>query len=118
MIAYNGNSASNGYGILLRSSSNNRIQIIAGGSGYVASQVTPTVGEWTLVTAVRRSGAWELYVNGESVVISNATVTTRPVVGSWRVGAGSANNAFFNGAVDDVKLYESPLTQDEIRAAF
>lgn len=117
IIAYNGNSATSGYGLMLRGSSSNRIQILVGGVGYVTSQVTPTVGEWTLATAVRRSGTWRLFVNGAEATVGNDGAAPNAVTGTTKVGASSINAGLFNGSVDDVKIYESALTDDEIRAA-
>lgn len=119
IVAYNGNTATNGYGIMLRASNSNRLTILLGGVAFVASSVTPTVGEWTLVTATRRSGTWRLYVNGENVNVTSSGSTPNGPGGAFRVGAipqGAAG--FFNGAVDDVKVWESALTDDEIRAEY
>jgi len=81
--------------------------------------VTSTAGytnQWTHVTAVRQNDAIYLYING---VLNNTGIcegmvqrTSSPVL----IGALSANNYyyhFFNGKIDDVRIYDYALSADE-----
>ncbi|MDQ2697476.1 MAG: LamG domain-containing protein, partial [Actinomycetota bacterium] len=66
-----------------------------------------------------RSGTWRLYVNGENVDVTSSGSAPNGPGGAFRVGAIPQGTAgFFNGAVDDVKVWESALTDDEIRAEY
>lgn len=70
IICYNGNSNTNGYGIMISSANANKLSILCGGSVTLNSTVGLTVGVWQHIV-VKRSptltgGFWTLYVDGVS----------------------------------------------------
>ncbi|MFA5291585.1 MAG: LamG domain-containing protein [Phycisphaerae bacterium] len=85
-----------------------------GGDGLVS---TGGYGnEWTYVTAVRQGAAKYLYING---VLDNNGVCNGIVAGTISpvlIGARSANDyyyRFFNGKIDDVRIYDYALSAAE-----
>ena len=78
-------------------------------------------GEWLQVTAVYdvEAGLRNLYVNGlldVSIADSGVcTATTHNVyVGARANGDNSGPEAFFNGMIDDVRIYNRALSQAEV----
>jgi len=92
--------------------------------GFTAS--TPfTSSDWTHVAAVFDSGSLLLYMNGEQQAVTAATFaavgshTSAAAIGARRGSDafGTADNGdYFDGLIDDVRLYDNALTADEIRA--
>jgi len=117
MILYNGNSGTDGYGLMLQKSNGNKVTILLGGVAFASSQATLAAGEWTLVTAVRKSGTWHLYIDGAEVSITSSTAVTHTPSGTTRAGASQSNAEYFNGSVDEVKIYESALSEKQVAAA-
>jgi len=95
----------------------------AGGPGvavYADSGVTPTIGTWYhlagVYDATRQSAS--IYVNGV-LAAEVYSVSPSPANGHTGIGRGQYNNSYVdwvNGAIDDVRLYQSALTPDEILA--
>ena len=85
-------------------------------SGFLDSGSTPAVGQWQHVAATFDGTTARFYVGGSEV----ASRTVSGSVGSstvWRVGAyGSTPGGFFDGLIDDVRIYDEPLTAGEIQA--
>ena len=81
-------------------------------------------GTWQHVVAIydQSAGTMALYVNG--VNVANATPpdagpvsTPLPVsIGSRRSGVGSEYDFYFNGAIDEVAIYNSALTSEQVLA--
>ncbi len=76
-----------------------------------------SLGEWTHVAATLVNNQKALYVNGRLVGQSTAVLslnTARPL----RIGAGASESAtgnyFFNGLIDEVRLYNRVLSQEEL----
>lgn len=115
-ILANGNTATSGYGLFLNHGDGDRLSILVAGVNVAGSQVVLTSGEWTHVAAVRRSGTWELYVNGEVVPITNSGATpVTPTTGTV-IGNDQSNNHAFNGLIDDARIYTRALAAVEISA--
>jgi hypothetical protein len=115
-IVYNGGSGTSGYGIMLNGSRSGKLSILCGGVVFIDTDTTLPVGQWTHVAAVRRTGTWELYVNGTSVPFvagANTTATPNRPSGVTNVG-GEGGGAPFNGYIDGVRLYEVALSAAQI----
>ena len=89
------------------------------GSSYVAvNGLAPTVGTWYHLTGVynKTANTIELFVNGLSQ--GSATSTTAwKANGSTVIGRGkwaTVATDFVNGAIDEVRFYDRPLTSTEI----
>jgi hypothetical protein len=84
-------------------------------SGYLDSGTTPSVGQWQHIAATFDGTTARFYVDGTEV--ANRTVTgSVGTSNTWRIGAyGSSPDGFFDGAVDDVRIYNHALSAAEIQ---
>jgi hypothetical protein len=93
---------------------------LAAGHDFVRSTAPPTPGEWTHLAGVydKYEGKMRLYVNG--VLMGEADRVPRwHGVGTTRIGhlrANGANQGFFPGAIDELKIYDRPISAAEVRA--
>jgi hypothetical protein len=73
------------------------------------------VGVWVHVAAVYDGTTWYLFRQGTLVDTHEDPVGAIKVSQPWGVGAtGSGNMRFFNGFIDDVRLYNRALKADEV----
>ncbi len=82
------------------------------------SSSTISASTWTHVALVRDSSTVKFYINGALDVSRSATFTPN-AGGAQAVNIGSQANGnynFFNGKISDVKLFDRPLTSNEISA--
>lgn len=97
-----------------------RISIIWGSQLIGTGTVDLPTSVWTHV-AITRSGstgawAWGIYVNG--VAQSSGTTIHNPNGTSANLAIGrngDVNNSYFNGQIDDVRLYQRPMSDTELR---
>jgi hypothetical protein len=71
---------------------------------------------WTHLTATYDNAMLRLYVNGtlvRSSAMSGALLTS---TGALRIGGNSVWGEFFQGSIDEVRIYNRALTQTEIQA--
>ena len=101
IIAYNGNTGTSGWGIMVSGSMYSALyggQVIFG-----TSTVVP--GVWTHVALVRNNGTATLYVNG----VVTATSTTPPGIptGNFALGAPptAPTSQFYTGLIDEVRVF-------------
>jgi hypothetical protein len=113
IIAYNGNAASDGWGIY--QSGTNYFGIFGGSVIQIgATSGAATAGTWTHVALVREGGTAALFING---VINGTTTTASPM--SPHIGDGFAVGALpeapssddFNGTIDEVRICDFGSTQ-------
>lgn len=95
VVAYNGNSASSGFGLLAR---NGQWSILVGGLNFGDTGVPITVNQWNHLAAVRESGTARLYVNGTP---QGNPVTTSPNAPTALANVGGN----FDGLVDEVRFF-------------
>ncbi|MES9684605.1 LamG-like jellyroll fold domain-containing protein [Gottfriedia acidiceleris] len=115
-IFSNGDGLSNGYSIMLDHDNGDKVSIVINGQTILGSETALTAGQWTNITAARRSGTWELYINGNSVpVTNNTTAPSTPTTGTY-IGADSRGQQSFNGGIDAVRVYNQALSTDQIMA--
>jgi len=90
---------------------------LSSGSFRVRSIIKPTVGTWYHLVAVRdkANGKMRLYINGvlegEANETSNWNATGEFVIGRGKWGSP---NDYTNGAIDEVNVYDYPITQSEV----
>ena len=71
--------------------------------------------DWHLLVGVRTGGQMKIYVDGSLSGTINITGTaTYGTPLSGRLGSGIANNKFFKGKIDDVKIFNGSLVEPEI----
>jgi hypothetical protein len=83
----------------------------------VSSDEPPSVGEWTHF-AMRRSGTWyTLFVDGVEQVDRERVNNDFQGVGTILFGGvPSAGNYYFDGKIDDARIYNRALSETEIMA--
>ncbi|AWW00545.1 LamG domain-containing protein [Arcticibacterium luteifluviistationis] len=89
--------------------------------GYTASSNSGlATNQWVQLTAVRTYQSLKLYVNGELVrtTSSNAVIPFKSSdIG--RIGANSSTlGNYFNGKIDDVRLFKGALNDEEVYALY
>ncbi|MGO8927924.1 MAG: LamG-like jellyroll fold domain-containing protein [Limisphaerales bacterium] len=96
------------------------------GIGNPDTTITSTAavndGQWHHVAATRNntSGAMKLYVDGALQASATGPTGTRSAPPALRVGSIQAGytGGFFNGAVDDVRIYNYQLSTSQIAALY
>lgn len=94
---------------------------IFGGQGYsnwggAQSTTNLAIGQWVHLAGTYDGTAFKLYVDGQLVKTQNSTTgfssNTRPLtIGSW-----PAENKFFDGEIDEVRVWNIARTQAEIQS--
>jgi hypothetical protein len=97
-------------------------QIYKEGGGVMISQssnATVEVGKWHHVACVRRGKLGVLYIDGRKDAQADCDGTPAtmdaPVTAGFGEGAG---HTYFNGALDDVRIYRRALSDEEITTVF
>jgi prepilin-type N-terminal cleavage/methylation domain-containing protein len=115
-----------GYGVAIGVGSAGKIDFATDGGGGdgagrwdLASTTSYVVDTWYYVSAVRISGLKKLYING---VLENSTSETRELSDtshSLYMGQADVDSAkWFNGTIDEVRIYNRALTIDEIKLLY
>lgn len=75
-------------------------------------------GSWHHVVATRTgaSGAMKLYVDGALQASATGATAPRAATSGIRVGASLNGGAFFTGAIDELKIFNYPLSQTQVAA--
>ncbi len=107
-------------GYILYAGQNGNWQFWIGtGSGW-SNAAGPVVemGEWTHVAGAYETGQQTLYINGVEAGSASGTISLNEDI-VLTIGAGASNvaagNYFFVGVLDDVALFDSALTEQEIQ---
>ena len=102
IIAYNGNTASNGWGIYL----NNGAYFGLFGGVSLVGLGTATAGTWSHLALVRANGVATFYVNG---IASGSTTASAPLApsGGFAIGAPPQSVATekFGGTIDELRVF-------------
>ncbi|HSH02561.1 MAG TPA: LamG-like jellyroll fold domain-containing protein, partial [Anaerolineae bacterium] len=115
IIFVNGNTGANGYALVLDPSNN--LLILHGGVTFIGTGLTITDNNWHHIAMVRSADDWQFYFDNVLTPLSgNANIVT-PGTGT-AIGSSSVGTEFFDGYVDDVHLYEIPLTPTQVGALF
>jgi hypothetical protein len=74
---------------------------------------------WIHIAGVYDGQAWHLYRNGEEIGRQTSTLGAIPVESDWAIGAKPPSvpptaDRFFNGSIDDVRIYRRALAPSEI----
>ncbi|WP_227497103.1 LamG-like jellyroll fold domain-containing protein [Planctomonas psychrotolerans] len=78
-------------------------------------------GQWHHVVANLGSTGMQLYVDGALVGERSDAVQGQAYNGFWRIGGDTTwagTSMYFGGAIDDVAIYRSALTADQVRAHY
>lgn len=80
-------------------------------SGYVF----PTPGRWYHAVMLRDSGTTKFYVNG---IQTTGTDTRNPLPPTAFVIGSATGQRFFNGALDDIRIYNRALSSNEVQQLY
>lgn len=84
---------------------------------FSTTEETVSTGEWTHVAAVIDSEGAEIYIDGDSQADNSDEGDEFNSIsgGELSIGAfGLAEEEYFNGAIDEVRLYDRALSEEEI----
>lgn len=70
---------------------------------------------WNHVVLQWETNKWQVYLNGSSKTMF--TFGT-PVQNKWKLKFGNRSSFYFNGKLDDIRIYSDQLTSGEINAIF
>jgi hypothetical protein len=73
-------------------------------------------GNWYHIAAVKSGTTRTLYINGVVVPMTGTAITTVANTDSLVIGADRLNNLFFNGTIDEVRLWSIANNQATIQA--
>jgi len=62
----------------------------------------------------RAAGTARIYVNGVDKTVESAVATTFTTDNEWVIGGSPANSEYFNGYLDDLRIYPNALTGEEV----
>lgn len=90
------------------------------GNSTVYSSSSLATNQWVQLTAVRSYQKLKLYVNGNLVSnTSNTSIIPFKSSDIGRIGANSSTlGNYFNGKIDDVRLYKGALNDEEVYALY
>jgi PKD repeat protein len=99
--------------------------VYPGGVRTVNSSASFNDGEWHHVVAQLGATGMRLYVDGKRVGQRTDTTSGQAYSGVWRIGGDNLggwpnqpSSAYFAGDVDEVAIYPSVLTQDQVLAHY
>ena len=89
--------------------------------GYTVNTSTAlNDGQWHHAVGTLDANGVTLYVDGKRIGRNGGTTTAQPYSGYWRIGGDSPweGNAYFAGDIDEVAVYSSALSLDQVRDHF
>ncbi len=120
---YNGND-SGGFGFGVGNGagvSGSKLQLLFGSVNWLDTGYTLTNNKWYHVVVARDSGTTRVYVNGV-VLATTFADTPLAVVNKFTIGdqldAANSPYRFFNGTVDDVRIYNRTLSATEVNQLY
>ena len=88
------------------------------GSGGNKARTGVAMGAWQHVAGTFDGETLRLYINGKAAASSKSQFKTIPEGGSFRIGGMVDAEGFFEGMIDDVRVYSRALGQREILADY
>ncbi|MEF2977726.1 PKD domain-containing protein [Subtercola sp. YIM 133946] len=87
-----------------------------GNTQVLSSPTTLNDGQWHQVVGTLTSTGMAFFVDGIRVGFRSDTTSAQPYNGYWRIGGDSSwnGNAWFAGAIDDVSIYPTALTKQQV----
>lgn len=118
-IANRGLSGTNGFGLVRYGS---KIKIGWQGGGNFNSSLAITTGQWYHVTSITNGASFKIYING---ALDNATgavnvvaSTKNFIIGAVRDSSDTSYTYYFNGLIDEIRVYKRILSAAEISAIY
>ena len=109
------------HGFVLRSDTptNTTLWMVGNGATYVSVTGGITIGTWHHIVGTYNGSLATLYVDG--VEKANGTLAggiDYTDVGDLYIGSSNANNRYFNGKMDEVRIYNRALTAEQVIANY
>jgi hypothetical protein len=84
--------------------------------GSLSQQESGTIDflKWYHVAGTSKSGEQKLYINGEEVDSATLTGSLTTSIGDCLIGNGVNRSYYFNGLIDDVRIYNYARTPSQI----
>ncbi len=87
----------------------------AGFSQGVFAPVLPAdIGTWVHLAGAYDGAAWRLYKNGVLVATAPSFIGAIPTPSEWTIGAHDGVDRFFQGSIDEVRVWSFARSADEI----
>ncbi|MEK7309789.1 MAG: LamG-like jellyroll fold domain-containing protein [Planctomycetota bacterium] len=120
--SHSGNESGQTYGIELDVGDNNKVLFYPADGSISFNGVTSlspiNLNQWYFLAAVNDpSGLRKIYINGTEVV-SATGVNFKSSSTGFNIGKNLGGGQYFNGLIDDVKIYNYARTAGEIQAAY
>ncbi|HEY8589239.1 MAG TPA: LamG domain-containing protein [Naasia sp.] len=92
--------------------------VYPGTTKILASPTALNDGQWHHLVGNLSAAGMELYVDGLRVAADPTVTTAQAYSGYWRIGGDSAwaGDNWFDGVIDDVAVYGSPLSKTNVEA--
>jgi hypothetical protein len=87
-----------------------------GSSDYLSGPTASPVNTWTHVALTYDSIALRLYVNGTQVATAARTGAVQTSTNPLWIGGNNPYGEYFQGLIDEVRVYNRALTQTDIQA--
>jgi len=85
----------------------------------LTSSAVLQTGNWSNVVAVIDIGnKISLYLNGENVANSSISSGARNTIGNWQIGRDTSGARWFDGSIDQVRIFNEALDPLEIEALY
>jgi len=97
----------------LSSCSENQIKVTKYGVADICVGTFPQNTNWHMVTAVWGSTGVTVYVDGAVIGTNSNTSNFVTISASFKIAQGGINN-YFNGTIDDVRIYNRALSAAEV----
>ena len=90
------------------------------GSNYFASaSIRPgDLDTWVYLIGVYDGTAWRLYRDGTLVAGSTSTVGALQVAENWTIGSSAVSNRYFDGSIDEVRIYNAALSAAQVATLY
>jgi len=107
------------YGVSILPDGSVQFHIYDGGPGFIfQSEATVNDGLWHHIVAVRTSSTdGEIYIDGSLAGSGSGPARSLNNVPVW-IGRAFTVPAYFNGLIDDVRIYDTALSAEEIRQLY
>jgi hypothetical protein len=90
----------------------------AGSPVVISSNDLINLGRWYFVAGIRKGGALSMYINGIKQIASTLSEKNVDNLSALYIGKDSYLSEYFNGSIDDIRIYSRALSEAEIQALY
>ena len=94
---------------------NPRFGLRVGGSSYAAQAGSLPDGEWTQIVCIFDGDQLKIFTDGDLISSTSASGTIDKSIGNPQIGRYQGGGYNFQGEISEVRLYDRPLTDSEVR---